>query len=174
MGTFNLQIQTTKDVSSYKKPGQKIENGVRLLGLIQGIVSGAFPGSILASSSATDPVAASGTIELTYASINADDTVTVAGVVLTCKGSGTVAGTFVKVTDATATATNLKNAINANASLAAHLVATSAAGIVTTTARQKGSIGNLLTLVTSNATGFDITAMAGGTGGSEGATEVIR
>ena len=174
MATVNIQIKTNKDHTSFKQAGQKQANAVRIQELIKGMVSGAVVGSMEVQTSSADPVAASGTLTLTYSGISADDTVVIAGQTLTCKSSGTAANTFVKTGDATATATNLKNAINANATLAKYVVATSAAAVVTVTANQKCSMGNLVTLVGSAGIVASAATLAGGTGGAEGSSEVVR
>ena len=143
---------------------------IKLSGLLEACASGYSHASIDAYSSTSAPVAAAGTATLTYASIAANDTVTIGGTVLTCKASGAAAGTeFNKTTDATVTAANLAAAINANTTLSKYLVATSALGVVTVTCLQKGVIGNAIVLATSNAPGFALVAMAGGEGGASSA-----
>ena len=79
------------------------------------------------------PVRATGTVTLTYASVANNDTVTIAGTVLTCV-TGTPAGAqFKKVTDGPTTAANLAALINSNSTLNKLVTATSAASVVTLT-----------------------------------------
>lgn len=175
MATINISIKTNKDHTKFKKPGQKTENLVNIIELLKAQMSGTEEGAeVFVATSSTSPVAASGTLTLTYGNISADDTVVIAGQTLTCKTSGTVANTWVKVTDATATATNLKNCINANATLAKYMIASSAAGVVTVTANQKGSWGNLITLVGSTGVVASAATLASGAGGPEGTAIQVR
>ena len=138
--------------------------------LMQSLASGSQSGVVDIQTSSTDPVAASGTITLTYANLDATDTVTIGGQVITCRASGAVAGTeFNKETDATVSAANLAVAVNANTTLSKHITATSALGVVTLTAKMKGSIGNLIVMSTSDATAYALVQMASGAGGPENA-----
>lgn len=118
--------------------------------------------------SSADPVAASQTITLSYADIANNDTVTVAGSVLTCVTGTPTTAQFKKQTSATVTASNLAAAINAHATISKYVSASSSGGVVTVTCLVKGEIGNLVTLATSNATGFVLgaSALASGTGGA--------
>jgi len=114
-----------------------------------------------------DPVAAAGTITLTYANLDADDTVTIGGQTITAKASGALAGVqFNKLTDATVTAALLVVAINANTALSQIFTATSVLGVVTLTCKIKGSIGNLIVMSTSDDTAYELVQMVGGTGGA--------
>ena len=117
-------------------------------------------------------VRSTGTVTLTYASINAADTVTIAGTALSVITSGTPTATqFLKATNATVTAANLAAAINANTTTSQYVYATSAAAVVTLTALTTGLIGNLITQATSNSAGFTVSAatLTGGSGGPNGA-----
>jgi phage tail sheath gpL-like len=98
-------------------------------------------------------------------------------VVLTAKASGANGTTqFNAETSNTVMATNLKNCINANTTLNKHLLATSSSGTVTITARLKGSIGNLITLASSDSDGLVVSgaALTGGTGGPESAAQALE
>lgn len=89
---------------------------------------------------------------VTCASALAADTVTVQAVVFTAVSGTPVGNQFdISGTD-TAAATSLKAAINANATLALILTATSAAAVVTLRAIASGVGGNAYTLATSNNT----------------------
>ena len=176
MATLNISVKTNKDHTLFKNAGQKTENMNRIIALLKGQMSGSEEGAeIYVATSATSPVAAAGTLTITYGSIAADTTtVVVAGQTLTCKDSGTAANTFVKVTDATATAVNLKNAVNANATCAKYVVATSALGVVTVTAKHKGSLSNFIPLVGGTGIVASVALLAGGTGGPEGTAVQVR
>jgi phage tail sheath gpL-like len=118
------------------------------------------------------PVAASGTLTLTYNSITAGDTVVIAGVTLTAVTGTPSTGEFKKETSATKTASNLVAAVNANATLAAIMVPSSAAGVVTLTVKQRGVLGNQVTLVGSAGMVASAAKFANGTGGAT-TTEVV-
>lgn len=72
-----------------------------------------------------------------------------------------------------ADATNLAAAINADSTLNKYLTASAATNVVTVTAKQRGAIGNLISLVASG-TGVTVGAarLAGGVGGNGTPTEV--
>lgn len=130
--------------------------------------SGLDAASLDVQTSAAAPVAASGTITLTYASMANLDTLTVAGVTLTCV-TGTPSGAqFKKVTDGPTTAANLVALINANTSTSKYVIASAVASVVTVTCLVKGEIGNLVGLATSNGTGAAVSAatLASGAGGA--------
>jgi phage tail sheath gpL-like len=154
-----------------KGKNQSLQNLARL---VHGLSGGVLQGVVSVHTSTNAAVAASGTITLTFANINAAETVTIGGVVLTARASGAVAGTeFNILTNATVTAANLTTAINANTTLNKHVTATSAAGVVTVTANLRGSLGNLIVMSTNDATAFALVQMAGGTGGPETAAVVF-
>jgi phage tail sheath gpL-like len=58
--------------------------------------------------------------------------------------------------------------INANTTLSPHLLASAASGVVTLTAKLKGSLGNLIVMSTSDATAFTLVQPTGGAGGPTG------
>lgn len=134
---------------------------------LQALASGNEKGSVYAQSGSANPVAASGTITLASC---ATDTVTIGGITFT--GSSTPSGDVQFETDGddTADAAALAAKINAHPTLSQIVSATSALGVVTVTARQRGVIGNFITLAE---TGTTITisgsALAGGTGGATNA-----
>lgn len=112
------------------------------------------------------PVAASATA--TCASVAADDTITIAGVVLTAKASPSGEAQFSQAGSDTAAAASLVSKINAHSVLSKLVVASSAIGVVTVTCLTKGIIGNYLTFVSSDGTRLAVTGsgvLAGGTGG---------
>lgn len=125
--------------------------------------------SFTVATSANAPVQATGTYTLTYASVANNDTVTIAGTVLTCV-TGTPSGAqFKKQTDGPTTATNFAAAVNANATLSKFISASASGSVVTLTCLVPGTIGNTLTIATSNGTGFVVSAatLASGAGGTE-------
>ena len=92
------------------------------------------------------------TVTLTYASIADQDTVTIHGIVLTCftGSAATELAQFKKETDAAATATNLKDVINAIFDGTTGVSATVSSGVVTVTGARS--------VTTDNSTGFAISS----------------
>lgn len=134
-------------------------------------VGGAEGASIDVQTASGDPVSASATVTLTYASIAAADTVTIAGTVLTCSAGAPAASQFQKLTDGPTTAANLAAAINAQAVIKTYVYATAVGSVVTVRSLVKHALGNLVTVATSNAAGFTLSSatLVGGAGGSAGA-----
>jgi phage tail sheath gpL-like len=165
--TVKLEDSQAVAQQLWQVAGKPKEQAKALSQLFTELNSGRRSGAVDVQTGDAAPVAASGTITLTYANVTANDTVTICNTVITAKASGAVAGTeFNKETDATVTAANLATAINANTVLSKQVVATAASGVVTVTVRQKGVVGNGLALSTSDATAFALVAFAGGTGGA--------
>lgn len=166
--TVKLEQSQTHSQQRYQHSGKPKEQAKALSQLFKDMASGIQPAYVDVQTSAAAPVAASGSIAVTYANVDANDTVTIGGVVLTAKASGADGTTqFNKQIDATVTAENLAACINANTTLSKHLTASAATGTVTVTAKQKGSFGNLIVMSTSDGTAFDLTQMANGAGGAE-------
>jgi len=111
-------------------------------------------------------VKASGTV--TCASVLANDTVTINGVVLTAVNGTPAANQFDMSGNATAEAASLVAAINANATLAGLVLASNVAGVVTVEALNGGLSGNAISLASSNGTRLAVSAaaLAGGTNGT--------
>jgi len=111
-------------------------------------------------------VKASGTV--TCASVQAADTVTINGVVLTAVSGAPAADQFDISGNDTADAVSLVAAINANATLAGLVLASSALGVVTIEALNGGLSGNAITLASSNGSRLAVSAarLAGGTNGT--------
>ena len=140
--------------------GNSKTNLSKLENFISALKSGAIVGlsvDVLANASGT-PTAASGTLTLSTASGTVGGSIN--GVSITVSASG----------GDTATATALKNAINANtnALVSGFVTASSNAGVVTITATQKSAWGNAITLTASGtgvtASGARLTGGAGGLG----------
>lgn len=150
-----------------------------LASLFKALACGAFNGSVAVQKASVAAVAASGTYTITYAKLDANDTVTVAGITLTCVTGTPNTVQFKKETDATVTAANLAAKINALATVNIYVTATSALGVVTVTANQAGVVGNLITTAKNSADADGIAvsaaALAGGAGGAlTGATVYHR
>lgn len=133
------------------------------------VASGLEAANFDVQTSAAAPVRASGTVTLTYASVAANDTVTLGGTALTCVTGTPTSSQFKKVTDGPTTAANLAATINAHSTLSKLVSAKAASGVVTVTALTVGAVANQFTLATSNGTGFVLSAavLASGAGGSE-------
>lgn len=139
--------------------------------LFKRLASGTISGSIIAQKASVAAVRASGTITITHAQLDANDTVTICGITITAKASGAAGPQFNIGANATADAAALAACINALATLNIYVSATSALGVVTVTANQAGVCGNLFALATSDATAYGLSAalMAGGAGGANSA-----
>ena len=170
MATITFQVNTDKSItqSDFTASNQKrrcLNNAVNLL---KGMEAGAVDGTIDVHYSATNGVAASGTVTITHANVTNGDTVTIGGTVITAATSGNGTTSWTIGADATADGTAMAACINANTTLNKFLVASAAAGVVTLTCTIKGVIGNAIVLATSDATAFALVAMASGAGGSSG------
>lgn len=163
MASLTLVIKTNKDTAEMAKVGQPVQNMQRICNLLNGLKAGALQGTVTASYSSADPVAASGTITLASC---ATDTVTIGGVTFTGSSTPTGDEQFETDGDDTADAAALAAKINAHPTLSKVVSATSALGVVTVTCLLKGVVGNFITLAE---TGSTITisgsTLAGGTGG---------
>lgn len=177
--SVSLVIKTDADVSSLVGSSTTPKESVnRLIDLLSAGLGGAKNLSVDATAvSGTAPAAASGTITLTYGSIVAGtDTLTIGGVTLSSSSSTTDGTHWKVVTDGPTTATNIATCINTNTTLGKVLTATASASVVTVTAKEKGALGNLVGLVSSNGTGAAVSAatLAGGAGGFSGAVSTYR
>ncbi len=138
--------------------------------LFKRLAAGTISGSVIAQKSTVAAVRASGTVTLIYNDLAGNDTVTIAGITITCvTGNPTGFTQFKKVTDLATTAANLAAAINGLTTLNIYVSATAAAGVVTVTAHQSGVVGNSISLTESSATPTGIVVSAatltGGAGG---------
>jgi hypothetical protein len=167
MATVSLQIKTNSGeaFSLGSSPHKCLQNALNLL---KGIQAGAVVGSVHASTSTSDPVAASGTI--TLVSVSADDTVTIGKTTLTAKASPSGEDQWSQAGTDTVDAAGLVTKINAHSVLGKLVVATSSAGVVTVTSLSKASLANHIALSSSNGTRLAVTGtgyLTGGTGGAE-------
>jgi len=137
------------------------------------VESGAENASITVQRASDNSVAATGTLLLTYASMQNNDTCAIAGVTLTAVTTTPSTDQFKIDTSATVTAASLLLAIAANATISKLVTAAKATGtgtvLVTLTALQPGVCGNQYTLATSRDPGITVSAakMTGGTGGAQ-------
>lgn len=109
-------------------------------------------------------VQATGAVTFTGAP-TAAQTVTIGNVVFTARASGATGNEFNIGGTIAISATNLAAAINASASLAGRITATSNAGVVTLTSVVPGVIGNSLAL-TNTLSNASVTAFANGADGT--------
>lgn len=175
MATLTLNIKTPNaDASVFAASGSGSKQIClsQAAALVKGLASGTKRGSVNVQVSATDPVAAAGTVTITHANVTNADTVTIGGVVITAATSGNGTTSWTIGADATADAAAFAACVNANTTLSKHVLASSALGVLTLTVKLKGSIGNLIVMSTSDATAFALVQLAGGTGGPEGTATV--
>lgn len=148
--------------------GKPREQALVLSGLFRRAAAGVEAANFEVQTASADPAAASGTITITHANVTANDTTTIGGVVLTAKGGDASGEAQWDIgADADGDAEALADCINGHSTLSKHLVASADSGVVTVTARQKGSIGNLIVMATSDATAFALVQLADGAGGAE-------
>ena len=140
--------------------------------MLNGLSSGAIRGSAYIQTSGSNPVAASATA--TLATAVADNAIVIGITTLTAKAEPANENQFLVTGSDTVVAAALAAAINVHTVLSLSVSATSAAGVVTITAKQRGTIGNHILISKS---GAPITlsgaALAGGTGGAQSATHLI-
>ncbi len=122
--------------------------GVQKLGnFLDRLASGVAMGSMAVLIDDGAGVAASGTV--TVASQVQNDTVTIMGLVFTCRTAPSTNVQYAVGADDTACAVSLAAKINAHPSLLNVVTATSALGVVTLTSVQRGLIGNGITIAIS-------------------------
>lgn len=158
-------------VPSSTKPKQA---ALGLSRFFKDIAHGRYRGTVYVGTDDALAVRASATI--TAASINEDDTITIAGVVLTGKDTPDpeVETEFSSGGTNAVDAASIAAIINAHSVLSKIVAATvpSSSAVVTVTCLTPGIIGNYLTLVSSNGTRLAVTGdgfLAAGAGGNDGA-----
>ena len=109
---------------------------------------------------------ASGTLTITSTGPALDETVTVAGVVLTAVASAPTAVQFIRNNTPATAAANIATAVNLNPTLAGVVTATSVGGVVTCRAVVPGKSGNALILSDAAANTESVTFAAGSNGTS--------
>lgn len=143
-----------------------------LINLLSGLAGGEQSAEVRYGHGGT---AASGTLTLTYANIDAGETVKFGAVTLTVSaGAPANENEFQKQTDATVTATNLKNAINAHSVLSKYVVATSSTNVVTVTSLVRGKLGSLIGMACSDDTGINPSSSGLATGGTAETISTFR
>ena len=155
------------EIVNSSKDGEQVLTAVR--NFLRACAGGAYQYEIDLNSSATTPVAASGTFTLTSAI--ATDAITIGKTTLTA--SSTPSGEDQWEIDGasdTLDAASLAACINANTVLNKIVIATSAAAVVTVTAHQKGILGNYINISSADSTIVaSATYLADGAGGASGA-----
>lgn len=176
MPSLVLTIKTEKQPSAMAVASQDNTNLTRIANLLRGLTVGSLAGTVdVQYDDSTDPAAASASIAITHANVTNGDTTTILNTVITAATSGNGTTSWTIGASATADATALAACINANTTLNKQVVASASSGTVTLTALQKGVIGNGLTLTTSDATAFTLTAFSGGAGGAtSSSTQITR
>lgn len=139
--TADLKMKLITQVASESAHASVLE------GVLASLAGGSSNGTIALVVDDNDAAAATGTVEFSDKA-TADDTFLINGVAFTAKASGATGNQFNVGVSATASATNLKAAINASTSALVkdHVTATSAAGVVTITAKIVGLAGNAVTI----------------------------
>lgn len=171
MATLNVTIKTNSaDAGTYATASQPHKCLTNVWNLLRAITAGTRgASSVDVSVSSSDPVAASATV--TCASVASDDTVTIAGTVLTAKGSPSGSAQWLQGVSNTADAAALAACVNAHATVSKYVTASASGAVVTLTANVKGVIGNLITLTSSSNTTLAVTGsgkLASGAGGVVG------
>ena len=162
--TIKSPEATTSSVKRHSSEG--IEALREASNLLDALANGTAKGSVYAQSSSADPVAASGT--LTLVSAIATDVAVIGPTTFTFTSTPTLESHVeVDGADDTADAAALAAAINAHSTVSQVVTATSALGVVTVTAKQRGVTGNFINISSPDST---ITAsaanLADGTGGA--------
>lgn len=133
-----------------------------LIDVLSGAASGNRPSCLRVRVDDSTGVQAGASLSLTYASLAAGDflwlQVGSKQTIFTCVSTTPVAGdnTFQKVTDATATATSLKNAINSSPDMRGVVTATSSLGVVVMTSTAAGTVGNSILVGKSSTSGITL------------------
>jgi hypothetical protein len=177
--TLTIVINSARsqaDVARFiRETGQNREQCQVLERLFRRIEGGLESASFEISSAAVAPVRASLDVTITYAQAQNNDTITVAGQILTAV-TGTPAATqqFKIETDATVTAQNLVALINSDAVTSLVVEASNLLGVVTIKSLVAGTVGNFIPLATSRTAAFAFTGgstgvLASGVGGAAAA-----
>lgn len=152
-------LQTIKD--KLQKSGTKARTEcVALSNFFNACALGNRDASFTVKCDTGDAAAATGTI--TFSSIVNDDTFTIGTQTFTAKASPSGANEFSSATSDTARAAAAVLKINAHASLAGVVTATSSLGVITVTCAQAGLIGNQIGLAISAHGSVSASKMASG------------
>ena len=174
MSTVVITVKTSKDPTSFYKSNQDHKNMARLINLLSGLNVGANLGDVYVQGSTSDPVAASGTF--TLVSAIATDLVVIGTETLTASSTPANENQWeIDGASNTLDAASLAACINAHSVLSKQVVATSALGVVTVTALQKGVVGNMIPISSPDTTITESGAfLTGGTGGATSSAEQVR
>lgn len=171
MGLLNIWVDANASTAKLKELDKSNAKGTLqgILNLLQKGIGGAEQMSIQVG---LGGVKATGTFTLTTAI--ATDAISINGVTFTCVASGATGNQFNLGADDDGDAANLAAAINASVTaLVANVVtATSAANVVTITAKRAGLLGNAITIASADAT--IVASGARLTGGLDGDTETLN
>ena len=140
------------------------EEALALSRLFKEMASGKHRANFDVQTGSAAPVAASGT--LTLSSVAADETCVIGGVTFTAKASPSGEVQFDQSGDDDADATSLASKINNHSTLSQVVTASVASNVVTVTAKQKGVIGNFITIVGDTGITASAATLASGTGGA--------
>lgn len=173
MSSLVITVKSNRaDLSRYLRPSDERKEGLQSLSqLFNAAAGGLETASVDVQSSASDPVAASGT--LTLVSAIATDAITIGAVTLTASSTPADEDEWeIDGASDTLDAASLAAAINAHSVLSLVVSASSDANEVTVTALQKGLVGNQIPLSSADATiTASATFLAGGTGGAASAAK---
>lgn len=142
--------------------GYEMLAGLKLKDYFKMITSGIRPGVVQTKSAA---VKASGTF--TCATLVANDTLTINGIVFTAVGTAATALQFTIGGTPTISAANAVAKINSDTTLDGMIIATSATSVITITALIPGEIGNALTIANSANATASAARLASGTNGTQ-------
>lgn len=157
----------TEEIVNSSKDAEQVLNNVRRF--LKACAGGAYQYEIDLNSSATTPVAASGTFTLTSAI--ATDAITIGKTTLTASSTPANENQWeIDGASDTLDAASLAACINAHSVLSTIVLASSATNVVTVTAHQKGILGNYINISSADATIVaSATYLASGAGGASGA-----
>lgn len=145
-------------VQRYFKEARDSRGGLTALAqLLTECNAGLHIGQVMVHADAADGTQASSTLTVTQANGTSGDTVTVAGVVLTCTGSSTPStdpfdGQFKAITDDATAAAALKTAIDNHPKLRGTVETTRLNNVVTVKSVIASPVGNSISLASSDAT----------------------
>jgi len=108
------------------------------------------------------------TVNATFASVVATDTLVIGGVTITCVNSGATSVQFNKGATDTITAANAATTINALTTMNKMVYATSSGAVLTISSLYPGKIGNLITTTAGGGTITVAATLSGGTDGDIG------
>lgn len=170
--TINLSSNIDNTQLTEKIVNSNLDNSViinNVCHFLQSSAGGAFQYSVDLNSSATTPVAASGTFTLTSAI--ATDAITIGKTTLTASSTPANENQWeIDGASDTLDAASLAACINAHSVLSTIVLASSATNVVTVTAHQKGILGNYINISSADATIVaSATYLASGAGGASGA-----